>query len=207
MKIYIKKIIVPVLIYLMISAVFLTIIPTNKMNINVPYMDLYLFGLMLMLYFYIIFSFNFKTIDIYRFNTINKFLFFKMKEFSTYNFFIQIVTTILYLLIFFIKGVVIKFDVILYYVLNLYCIFQILYLLCLALIFSKNSTRNYYFIFFIFYFMFVLCFIDSSNTVLTFNIFLYYFRTGSLSNIIMNYSIWILSTLIFINIKKEKIEL
>lgn len=207
MKIYIKKIIIPVLIYLVISAIFLIIIPKNKMNINVPFMDLYLFGLMLIVYFYIIFSFNFRNNDIYRFNTINKFLFFKMKEFSIYNFFIQIITTFLYLLIFFIKGVVIKIDVILHYVLNLYCIFQILYLLCLASFFSKNQSRNYYFVFFLFYFMFLLCFLDSSNIILPFNIFLYYFRIGRLNNIIMNYSIWILGSLIFINIKKEKIEL
>ena len=161
----------------------------------------------MMVYSYIIINERFSYFELHRFGKLNKYLIHKFKKFSLYNLFIQVVITLTYICVFIIMKVKIDFSVILNYAINLFVIFEIIYIFCLSNLFSKKTSKINYVLLFIFYFMFLLYVINGANGVLSFNIFSSYFKNRDIFTTIFNYLLWMFIAIIFLYNKKDKVEI
>lgn len=184
--IYIRRFIIPYILYSLLLIMFVLLIPVEIVKIETIYCDPYLFLIHLLLYMFLFNIYGVKDIELYRFKSIKKCFLCKLKYISLLNIIIQITTFILILGLFFLLRIDIDIIHITKYLLNYIIIFEIVFLYYFYLdVYFKNIIK--YILFFFVYILFII-WILSEYTL--FNIFSSLSNNYSFFGCIINYVIW-----------------
>lgn len=195
------------LIYTVTMIFYFYFLPSKAVNISTPYNDIYIFTILLLLYYYLSYKYVPSVMEIYRFGSKKIYIFSSLKKFSIINLVIILLILIINLLLnFFTIGVLQIIDA-LYYSVNLYMIFEIIYLTIFLLkLLKKSDIFIYAFMIFILI-MYIVGLYYSDNNIFIVNLFSSYFLRKSIWHIFFNYSIWILIPILYYNAFENKVEL
>lgn len=179
-------------------------IPKENLNMDVLYMDFYLFFVILLSYGSVIFANKIYPLEIVRFKSIIKYILYKIKIFSFFNVLLLGGITLSNYIILLVNSINVNGMKILHYTVHYFIIFELLYFLCLSLEFFRNNFFKKCFAILLFAIMYIVSILNGSNSFLAINIFDAYL---SFKINYTNYIVWFLIPIFILYNKKGAFEL
>ena len=200
-----KKIFIILIIYFIVIFSYLFFMRPNDMSIAFFYINMIFIILYLIIANLFIESDNLIELKINRYR--NKSCFFKesIKQFTINIFIIFFGISLLNCLMLYMIGSHVDLTLNFYYFIGLFFIIETFYAYILSFSFKKKMNLIRYLALLILLGMFIL---GKSNMIITsINIFKYILYNGSLYNLFLHYSVWLISAYILIDYNSKRVEL
>lgn len=194
-------------IYVCIALLYLAMIPDEKMTMQLPFLDFYLFLVLLIVYATIIYETKSNALEIIRFSKISQYVKYKWIQFTKWNACIMLSVILLYLIIFVMKHVPFDMLTLTSYIGHLFVVFEIFGCSCICLQCVYQKRWIVYVITFLYLCMFCLYLIDENHAYLMFNIFSGYFLQELNIQTIMNACVWLFIPCMLCWNRKDQIEI
>ncbi len=201
MKRAIQQLYWKILLYAVLTFVFLYCIPEDQAVMELAYTDMYLFTIQFLIYATVIMSLPFETLSAYRFKRLSGYILYQYRKFSLYNIVLIISIAIIHCVVVMLQGNAI--DHVWWFALQQFVVYSILYCTVLSFSLLSHSRVFTYVTLFLYYGMFLLYIMIGPETSIPLNIFTGWFMAGDIVSIVLQYIVFLAIPVLIIYNRKD----
>lgn len=204
---YYRRMIQMFVIYMCLALLYLGMIPESKITTQLPFLDFYLFLVLLIIYSTFIYETKSNALEMIRFSKMSQYIQYKWLQFTKWNVCMMVGLVLLYVFIFTLKQVSFNILILLSYIGHLFVVFEIFGCSCICLQCVYQKKWIVYIISFLYLCMFCLYLINENHSYLMFNIFSGYFLQEWNIQTIINLCMWFIVPWVLCWNRKDQIEI